>query len=231
MIWFIIIVVLFFSVGALVVAYRSEHRDAFAGAFLVAYGAFGFLSLFAIAANRSLAPSWLELPNARPLAGLAVDSEGGVYVGSKPLGRIQKYDRSGNFLLAIIPATHGGTFDFHIDELDRLRVFAVRRRSQQVFTRDGVLLQTARWEDLRNSPAKDTHVERDGVVITAWSYLFPRIVIADGRERTERVIAPNPFLFCMFSPVHGWAILAVGLVWLKLRGAKLGAPALWKTPR
>jgi hypothetical protein len=199
---------------------------------LVTCGAFGFFGTALLNGSDRIVPTSVELPNAAPRVGVAIDSRGHIYVGSEPLGRIQTYDRSGTYLFAILPDTRGGTFSFHVDETDRVHVLAVRPRSEQVYGPDGALLETVLFEERGLLKDQRLHAARAGMAVRAdWLFVMPRVVIEDGASGDTKSLIPNLALLPLFSPLHGWLLAAIGVGWLVLLRARRkrsasAAPAL-----
>jgi hypothetical protein len=77
------------------------------------------------------------------LRGIAVDSNGRVYLALDAYHRIQVYDRQGDFLEGRVITAAGGTFDIWIDADDCLHVVIARKNLHQVFDLKGELLKSA----------------------------------------------------------------------------------------
>jgi hypothetical protein len=79
--------------------------------------------------------------------GAVEDSLGMRYVPHTAAGRIQVYDRDGNFLHGWFVEASGGPFTLHVTEDDKLEVFTVRGNLHLVFSGDGTLLEEGYYAD------------------------------------------------------------------------------------
>lgn len=106
---------------------------------------------------------------------LATDKKGRIYVALGFYGRIQVYDRDGEFVYGFFTQTGGGPMRLQIDSNDHLRIAASRTDRLHIYDTNGRLL-----ESRHNAKNSFEHLQR------------PRIV--DGADNRVRYVVRNPLL-------------------------------------
>jgi len=158
-------------------------------------------------------PQDWELPLGSPV-GVALDSQGRIYVASQAYSRIQVYDRDGAFLWGWQADTRGGIFRIVMDPQDRLDVSAARR--------DAVLIYSSKGELLHTDPGSPflylrlSKLQAAGRDSLGNSYeirnpiLLPRVVRVAPSGQSKTVIRTRVLLWPLTAPFPVLVLMAAG---------------------
>ncbi len=154
-----------------------------------------------------------QAPNSEP-HGIALDSKGNIYCGSKFYGRVQKYYPNGRFSLGF--DTKGGTgrgsdFGFHINEKDQLciTVSSISKDNKgavhhlRVYDEQGTLINSERSEsDKRNYTHRMNNIISDssGNLYTFKGFLFPRVIKETPSKQKHNIVTTPVWLWFIKAP-------------------------------
>lgn len=85
--------------------------------------------------------SWLhiEFPHG-DICGILTDNRGYIILADSFYGRIQTYDKDGNFLTSWYVGANGGKFEISVDDAGKIHVITSRNNMYYVFNKSGTLI-------------------------------------------------------------------------------------------
>lgn len=193
-----------------IVKSRSGKIGASVGAFIMALG----FCLFA--GNRTflqLLPLNFELPIVRSMVDISLDKDGNVYVASENW-RVQKYDKSGHFLLGIMPDDAGGYFGVTVTNENELEVASLRQRAADYFSSDGVYLRRLKLDQSVRKKIPPLRLSDEGTLFNA---RFDRrrnvVIVEDIQSKTSATTTQYAkFWQILMNPIFGWIVGAFGML-------------------
>jgi hypothetical protein len=163
-----------------------------------AFGA-GFLIAFGVDFQ---IPASFELPLG-DLRGVAVDSQGNIYVGTLFYCRVQAYDANGRYRYGRFLRTAGGALRMRVNSDDRLEVATARTDLLYTFAGDGrlisVLSDSHSFDDFGSTSEGKWRGEHDGTVYMArHTFTCPTLIkrTPDGQETVV-----------IRTPLHKWVFM------------------------
>ena len=169
-------------------------------------------------------PDSFEIPLGE-LEGIAVNSEGNIYCGTKYYSRIQVYDIEGRFLYGKHIDSTMGPFKIKINSNDQLEVSIYSGYQKLIFSKDGTLLSKSAsksyyllgFEKINDYYCYDE--ERDITyqiepILLPWPKSMPFLgshVVKKDASGTETIIIKTPFYKWLFmGPFPGFLFMFIG---------------------
>lgn len=194
---------------------------------LMIIGFIGWFSGFILSSGLyRIIPDSFEMPLG-DLQGIAVDSEGNIYCGSKYYSRIQVYDIDGRFLYGRHIASAMGVFKIKINNYDQLEVATYSGDKRYIFAKDGTLLSKrsnaanflAGFDKINNYYCYDEKRDityRIKPILLPWPKSMPFLgshIVKKDASGKETVIIKTPFYKWLFmGPFPGFLLLFIGLL-------------------
>lgn len=172
--------------------------------------------------RKALFPSRSRFPLAW-LGGISVSDSGTIYVSIQQYGRVQAYDKNGEFQRGWFVDSGGGLFDMWVDEGDLIHVRTVRTDKHLVFDPEGKLVKSIEIIDpteARTLAAKAVgfaDIDSLGNTYELRSAIwFPEVVKTDPHGLQKTLFSESSASFLLRYPQPGWHIglLAFGLVFV-----------------
>jgi hypothetical protein len=172
---------------------------------------------------------------------IAVDERHNIFVGMDYYGRIQMYDREGEFVRGWFIPVAPAVLRLQIGEEGTLKVAAMRRDVIYTFSPEGRLLDRTQTdvgsphgpEQWENAWEQRRTALRDGVTYEVrWGSFWPSVVRTESGDQSRLLIVTRPVLSIIQLPFPGLWLGVVGLFWLlgellttqKFREKALGLP-------
>lgn len=183
--------------------------------------------LFTIGVNHA---TWLvdvEMPLSQ-VNGIAVDSTGNVYVGSRKYSRIQVYSREGAFLRGFYLGRNikGVDFRFRVNEADEVEVYGLGVEILCVFDRAGMRARRTDVGHIPFSPVScvgTNDADGNSYSLAANSWAMARVLKTDKNGYTRPLIVQPWFLTAIKQPFPAFALGGVAVLGLWL----MHGPSRW----
>jgi hypothetical protein len=208
-------------------------------AFTVFFFSLGLIGLFLSFSSFFYSRPWIESPNTER-HGIALDSSGNIYCGSKCYGRIQKYLPNGRFIRGF--NTEGGIwrgsdFGFRINENDQICITVSGMSKDykgsvhrlRIYDQEGKLVHTERyetdnthyWHDMKNSV-----IDTAGNRYIFKGFLFPRVVKRTPSGKKSIIISTPILLWFLQAPFPAFAFFFISMFIIIFWGYKADAAEL-----
>jgi hypothetical protein len=203
------------------------------GALVCIIGCLGFFVPFFFASL----PAHIELPLGDAL-GIALDSQGNIYCGSRNYCRVQAYDPNGRFMRAFnttVGVRRGGKFAFSISKDDQLLIrlhrVALPRggRGDRLIVYDlrGDLISAGDFPGTMSVRARNRTRDSLGNIYTLEGALSPKVIKQTPSGRKSDIVTTPIWLWIFQAPLPAWAFLLIGF----LPAALLRAISKWRLRR
>jgi hypothetical protein len=183
------------------------------GVVMALIGGASFLSGFVLSGDmdQSALRTW-ELPLGN-VQGMAVDSQGRIYLALAFYSRIQRYNAEGNFQLGWAAQSGGGPLTIAMQGADTIVVEAGRRHARLLFDADGNLLAEQPDPGQGSLPSDDPVVADgpDGSRLALRHGLLSASIVRDSAGITTTVIA-GPRYLRYLGGVQSWILFAIGMI-------------------
>lgn len=189
---------------------KSKRRSLYVGIFLVLLGLPGIIATMAISSHLIFTDS--ELPNSG-IDGIVVDSSGNIFLGLAGYGKMQVYDKEGNFVRHWPIKSEGGTFKLSLDPENYIEV--ITARGDKVLTYDEygkLILETGYLCDYstydKMYPATSFRT-KNGDLYEVNGIVYPTII--KNGNIIEPLIEQNIILRILQGPWPTWFFFAAGI--------------------
>jgi hypothetical protein len=193
-----------------IVRWRSASKRSKLALLLTIFGAVGFFELYPVL---QFVPVSVEMPIIWSDVDIALDRGGNVYVASAN-GRVQKYDKSGQFLFGVMPDDEGGRFGVALTEVDELQIESFRARAVDYFSPEGIYLRRGKADQSAlHSVLEFVTLATNGQFRAHFDPRQRVIIIEDKRTGVTTTTTHYSFFWLLvFNPIFWFAMLAAGLV-------------------
>lgn len=161
-----------------------------------------------------LVPDRGDFPLGEP-EGIAVDSQGRIYIGLQFYHRVQEYDKRGNFLVGWRIPT-GARFRLRVNSKDELEVIAARREGLMRYSASGELLwrrsnvTDQMFADFGPEGEKRCETPDGIVIVIERSLLFPRIVELFPSGERRQILQMPWYKWVLMGPLPAWLWIPLG---------------------
>jgi hypothetical protein len=167
-------------------------------------------------------PAHIELPLGDAL-GIALDSQGNIYCGSRNYCRVQAYDPNGRFIRAFnttVGVRRGGKFAFSISKDDQLLIRLRRVALPQggrgdrliVYDLQGDLISAGDFPGTMSVRARNKTRDSFGNIYTLEGALFLKVIKQTPTGRKSPIVTTPIWLWIFQAPLPAWAFLFMGFL-------------------
>ncbi len=180
--------------------------------FFVIIGLAGFFGLDFL--NSRANNNNAELPLS-DIQGIAVDSLDNIYLGLGIFGKVQIYDKNGNFIKSWDVQSNGGAFYIGISEDDNIAIYSVRADEKNIYDKNGNILSQSKFEidylKFEKSAKIFTSKKGNKYEISGW---FPKI------KKDGKIIIKQNLILTLLTEPQSLVMSLLGIVLLVIINIK-----------
>ena len=200
---------------------KSQKRLLFfkilAGIFGYALCIFGFLCFSSSAATNinSVESTFYKAQPINMCAGLVVDTNGNIYIGSGDTNSILVFNRNGQFQYGFSFPSSGGSFAFGLDSSDTIHVVVYRTDTYYEYRHGAKILRETTTHVQQIDLAEQYHMHENSSAYTRNDTMYELsgrrtlVITRISTGEKQKVILDTPFW--PLSTLQGWLISAVGM--------------------